>query len=283
MATARELKEDIQFNQHLMDLLEVMKNVAVYQFRTLQGERDSFPIFTDLAESFFRMGDFGAVKNPFTKPATDKSAIIIVTSDEGFMGGLNFQVINTAINRADADQAELIIVGERGARYLKDLGKEFTAFKSAIDSGERRALAREVKDHVTEGILGGRFGNVSVSYATAVSFMIQEVRYIKLLPFAAGLPKEAKDGSGRDFIAESPLEGIIEYLVEEILAKRLVEILEESKLAEFSARAIHLEKSGQELEDKSKRLNMQYIHAYHELIDKSTRELFASQLIIKNR
>ena len=75
----------------------------------------------------------------------------------------------------------------------------------------------------------------------------------------------------------------MEYLVEEMVLQNLIEILDKSKLAEFAARAIHLEKSGRDLVDKEKELMFRYFRAYHELIDKGTREIFSSQIIRRKK
>jgi len=87
------------------------------------------------------------------------------------------------------------------------------------------------------------------------------------------------DRAGEEIILESPLEGIVEYLVEQKILQQLIEILEDSKLSEFAARAIHLERSGQQLVEEKKGLNLRYFRARHEIIDKNTRELFSAQII----
>ncbi|MDD5423245.1 MAG: hypothetical protein PHT32_07510, partial [Candidatus Omnitrophica bacterium] len=94
-----------------------------------------------------------------------------------------------------------------------------------------------------------------------------------------GLRGTRDDTSIDDVIVESPIDGMIEYLAEQTLLNKLVEVFEESKLSEFAARAIHLEKSTRDLTDKEKHLKLKFFHAYHEIIDKGTRELFSTQII----
>ena len=50
-----------------------------------------------------------------------------------------------------------------------------------------------------------------------------------------------------------------------------------------AARAIHLEKSGNEISEKSGRLKLQYFHAHHAVIDKGARELYSAQIIRKKQ
>ncbi len=283
MPRVREIKEDLVFNSELMGLLEIMKNIAIFQFRSLQKKKERFAIFTSILGGFFRMIDIGRTNHRFINPKTDKAAIVMITSDEGFMGDLNFQVVDHVLLRDSSKSAELVVVGDSGERYLKDMGRKYTAFKSAVGAEGRASLARTLKNYIASGIAEERFGRVTISYPNPVSFMIQRVEAIELFPLTAFFLKNGEAGFDEPMIIESPLGDIIEYLAEEFIEQKLTELLEDSKLSEFAARAAHLERSGQELVEKKKRLGLQYFHAYHEFIDKNTRELFSSQIIIKRK
>ncbi len=283
MPGSQELKEDLRFNSELMDLLEIMKNVAVFQYRSLLKKRERFLRLSELLSGFFRMLDLDKTPHRFIKPRIEKPALVMITSNEGLMGDLNFQVVDSAISRAGSGDAEFFVVGDSGEMYLRDTGKKFTAFKGAADAEGRGVLAKELKEQITKGIREERFGKVSIFYPNPVSFLLQKVEEVELFPLTAFFLHESKDEIDPDPIIESPEEDIIEYLAEAFIEHKLTELLEDSKLSEFAARAVHLERSGQELVDKRKLLQRQYSHAFHELIDKNTRELFSSQIIIKHK
>ncbi|MFH1189721.1 MAG: F0F1 ATP synthase subunit gamma [Candidatus Omnitrophota bacterium] len=280
---AREIKEELLFNSEFMGLLEVMKNIAISQFQSLQKRKKRFAQFIRYLDGFFQMMDIRKAPHRFINPRADKRAAVLITSDEGFMGDLNFQVVDGAIRKEGPEADELIVVGESGARYLGDHGKKFTAFRGAADAEGRRVLAAALRGHIVKGVNEDRFGRVTVHYPDPVSFMIQKVEALDLLPLSAIFLPDRKSAYYKPVIMESPVEGIIEYLAEEFIEQKLTELLEDSKLSEFAARASHLEKSGQELMDKQKFLSAQYFRAYHEIIDKNTRELFSSQLILKRK
>lgn len=278
MKTVSKAKEELQFNTELTDLLEVMKNIAVFQFRALQRKKESFTRFLQSVEGFFKIVDLGKVSHFFITPKSQRLAVIMITSNEGFMGGLNREVINKAVFLKGADDAELLIVGQRGTRYLREMEKEFVEFKGAANAEERYSLALRLKDHIVKGARENRFGGVFISYPKSISFMVQDVEAVKVLP-AKITSHPSNDNSGEEIIIESPLEGIVEYMVEEKILQLFIEILEDSKLSEFAARAIHLERSNQQLVEQKKSLNLRYLRTRHEAIDKNTRELFSSQII----
>ncbi|MFH1640607.1 MAG: F0F1 ATP synthase subunit gamma [Candidatus Omnitrophota bacterium] len=335
MATVKEIKEELQFNRELTGLLEVMRDVAVFQFRALQRKKERFIKFGRLLKGFFEMVDWQKTPHHFINPRTDKLGIIMITSDEGFMGGLNLKVVNASLMEPTAGVAKLIIVGERGRRYLKEMSREFVAFstgkrsafdgKAAEDAGKYE-LALELREHIIKGVKSGEFGRVIVSYPKSISFMAQKVEIVEILPIhsllrgrernpslrgrernpslrgreapeaiskqeiassAPAAPPRNDEGRASfrndDIIIESPPEGIIEYLVGEMMLQKLLEVLEESKLSEFAARAIHLEKSSRELTEQEKHIKFQYFRVYRESIDKNTRELFSAQIIRRKR
>jgi len=281
MTTISEAKEDLQFNEELTDLLEVMKNIAVFEFRALQRKRERFTEFSQAMEGFFKMIDLGQAPHFFITPKSQKLAVVMITSNEGFMGGLNREVINKAVFLEGAKEAELLIVGQRGTRYLMEMEKEYVEFKGAVNAEERYSLALELKDYIVKGAREGRFGKVFISYPRPISFMVQSVEAMKVLPIkiTSGTSHHSNDRADKDVIIESPLEGIVEYMVEEKILKLLIDLLEDSKLSEFAARAIHLERSNQQLVEEKKGLKLKYFRARHEAIDKNTRELFSAQII----
>jgi len=61
------------------------------------------------------------------------------------------------------------------------------------------------------------------------------------------------------------------------VTSKLFEVFEDSKLAEFSARAMHLEGSLQKVEKDYSKVKQQVSKATHELIDKGMRESFAAK------
>ncbi len=290
MTRVSEAKDELLFNAEITDLLEVMKNIAVFEFRSLQRKKERFEKFTRSMEDFFEIADLRRAPHFFITPKNRRLAAIMITSDEGFMGGLNMEVINEAIFFEGANEAEFLIVGQRGTRYLKEMEKEFVEFKGAVNAGERYKLALQLKDYIVNGVKEKRFGRVFIFYPKSVSFMVQKVKNLKALPieFASFRDsREAVDSPGNDInneevINESPLEGIIEYLVEEKILQQLIEVLEDSKLSEFAARALHLERSNQQLVETRKKLKLRYFRVRHEAIDKNTRELFSAQIIRRN-
>jgi len=269
-------------NTELTDLLDVLKGIASSEFRALEKKRERFVKFMDAFEGFFQMIDFNAIDHPFAKGA-GKLGIIMITSDEGFMGGLNTRVINTALDYPGSDAAELIILGERGAGYLKGLGRDFVNFPGIV-SEKRYESALKLKDFIIKEGLSGKFARLILVYPKPVSFTFQRVEIVNILPCGELFKKrEQAIDQAQHIIIESSLSGIIEYLVEAWIAEKLFEVFEDSKLSEFSARTVHLEESHQVLQQRDKLIRFQYFRSHHEFVDRGLRETFSARVLNKKK
>ena len=82
-------------------------------------------------------------------------------------------------------------------------------------------------------------------------------------------------------ILDSSLKSIVEYLVKIWVGQLLYLVFWESKLSEWAARVMHLERSSNEIRDQQKKMRLQYFRTVHERSDKSTREIFVSRTALK--
>jgi len=280
MKTVQKLKEELQTNEDLTELMDVLKGIAVSEFWTLSKKLKRFAKFMDAFEGFFQLIDFSTTEHFFVREH-GALGIIMVTSNEGFMGGLNARVINEALRYEGADEAELMIVGEQGAAHLGAMGKKFAEFPG-IASGECYEAAVKLKSYITEQSRAGKFGKLVLFYPRSVSFMVQKVEELKLLP-CTQLFEERPETAKKieNIIVESPIDDIVEYLVETWIVQKLFEVFEDSKLSEFSARTIHLEESYQMLLEQGKGLQYQYFRGLHESVDSGMRDIFSAQIARK--
>ncbi len=289
MAALEELKTELRINRELTEIVDAMKVIAVTEFRELdesRKRRSSF--FLDAFEGFFRMIDFTTVEHPFAKDTTGQLAMIMLTSDERFMGGLNKRVVDTALAYPGADKAELAVVGTQGGDYLRGLKRKYTSF-TEITSKKPYEAALSLRDYILTSGLEGKSGRLVMVYPRPVSFLIQTVEALPILPCTELLFMERKEikrrheelRPGQEVLCDSDLGHLIEYLVTTWITEKLLEVLEDARQAELSAKAVRLEESYQTLLDARKKLTHEYHRTHHEQLDKGMRETFSAQIMRK--
>ncbi len=269
----------MHLNVYMAELMEILKGIAVSEYWALLKKQGRFKRFMDAFNGFFNILDFSSVDHPFARN-TGKLAILMITSNEGFMGGLNARVIETAFAHPEADNATLIMVGEQGAVRLEALKRPFKGF-AGIVTEESYSAAVEIRNYIVQEVKKGAFQRLVVYYPKSISFMVQRVEELRVLPCTELFQKKGKPAPEEvdGLIIESSLHEMIQYLVETWIVQKFYEIFEESKLAEFSARTVHLEESFQLLQERGKGIRFQYLRSWHELIDKGMRDIFSAQII----
>ena len=226
-------------------------------------------------EQFFRLIPPQQCRHPFLERPAPPLGIVIITSDEGFLGGLNSAVIQRALAAREGQSAELMVLGGRGKNYFTDIGQPFKQFPGI---GEHIVSQRveALRDHIVAQFLHRKVARVLVVYPRPLSFTQQEVCSEQLLPY-----ERPPRGSGvgppepTETILEPSAYSIIEYLIKLWLTRRIHEVFWQSRLAELGARAMHLEASFLELAQAKKKQTLQYFRGLHEVTDTSIRETYA--------
>ena len=284
MKVLSKVKGDLEFNRGLTSLIDVLKNIAVAQFRTLERKLKSFEELVSSVESFFEFLDIAKVSHPFLSPRTKRQIVVAVTSDTGLLGGLNMKVVNTAIEELNKIPGKLIVIGERGRLRAQELNIPATSFSGiGMEEEERYSQAAQLRDYIVDNFFKEPTGYVKVVYPRPISLTVQRVDTVSFLPYAPAKKYSFAEEGIIDIITESRRGDIAEYLIYIWMGERLFEIFGLSRLAEFGARFVHLQESSQKLSDLSKKLRLEYFRISHELIDRNMRDLFAARLLYEGK
>jgi len=286
MRSAIDLKTDFDVVASLGDIIDVLKMSSLIQFRGFAARprpNDAFLKEATLALSLLRsqIGEAAARHWYFREHPGLPSAIVVVTSDEGFLGDINALLVNAALNRSKADRDELIILGERGSRYFEDMKKRFTFFPGLTDEVSCDEAER-VLDYLLQGY-GRAFGRVIVVYSEFVSLSVQRIAVWNALPITDDtILAEHRHGSlikGMliEPTAASALDGVAEFW----LLFKMLSLFWSAKQAEHAARIMNLEGSSGELVHLKHKLSGEYFRQVHALKDKVIREISAVKLIQK--
>ncbi len=280
MEPIAKLKKELEFNKNLGSLLGVIKTIAAMEYHAFRKKMRTFERFLKTIEEAFVMVSGRDFDHPFVRPATPAAGIVAITSDAGLLGGLNMQIIRAAIDEYSKNPGKLIIVGKKGELYMRSFNVPCAIFPGVTEA-TRLERAFQLRDYLTGQVLSGAFGHLKIIHPYAVSFVSQRVRSEEIFPFSR-LPKSS-DVKGKkskdDIVIESPVDGLIEYLIYLWLGQRIFEIFGWSRLAELAARYNHLEGSVTRVNAINTKLKMRYHKVRHQLIDRTMCEVFAARAI----
>ena len=182
MQPLNRLKEDLRFANELVGMIEILKTTSTRQFRILQSKRTQFEPFKARLEEFIEAFGSENLSHPFlTEQRHLPKAIVMVTSEEGFLGGLNAGVVQAGLEQAGVGD-DLIVLGERGARHISENTRsDFTVLPGLGDDVTYdRAVA--VRDFLIEKFFSKRVGLVLIAYPRFFSIVSQMPEVPKILP-----------------------------------------------------------------------------------------------------
>ena len=274
-----QIKNDMEFYKSLGSLIGVLKLIAASNYQSLERKLKEYTSYLDAIGDIFSGIDLQKADHPFLKKSGKAKAIVAITTDAGLLGGLNALVMNKALEQFRGDDSKLIIVGKRGRLYVEKHKLVFADFPG-VNSEQRLEQALKLRDYIVNNFLKGNIGELVIVFPRALSFAIQRIEVLNLLPFVPGnIAGKASRTDMSEVILESSLGDISEYLIYLWLGQKLFEIFGLAQVAEQSARFMHLENCTQRIQDENKKLKFQYFRTRHEIIDQNMRELFSARLI----
>jgi len=285
MIALPSLKQDLEFSNNLSEIIDVLKVSALIQFRSFQlKEKPNKNFLRQLDLDLSLLIDSG-IKHPYLSGRQSlPTAIVVVASDEGFAGELNTLLVNAGVDLRKNIGDEIIILGERGARYLEEMKVGFLFFPGISAEVEFKE-AEVIRDYLLKNYRR-KFGRIVVVYPEFVSLTIQRTTVLQLLPYSSkdsSIAGKVNLKRVEGLLREPSPERILDGLVWLWMGFKLWEIFWSAKQSEYAARIMHLEGSTQELSQVKQVLSFQYSRQMHALSDKTIREISAAKILLEKK
>ena len=279
-----KLRKELSFNKDIGGIINVLKGVASSEFYRLQKTRKKLDEFMGYLQNFFHLFEVTKWQHLFLEESSLPPALLLVTSDMGFLGKLNISVVKAALEQCSGNSVKekFIVVGNQGARYIEEADVSFTSFPGISDEVNYEE-AVNLTDFIFQGFLNKEFGKTFIIYPHFVSFTSWRIQVYQLFPCRFLFRENLKPGETEEekVIIESEKNKVLERLIKIWVSYILYGIFWESKLSEWAARIMHLEGSFYEIKQIDKKFHLDYFRALHEKSDKNIREIFSSRLAMR--
>ncbi|WP_433463875.1 F0F1 ATP synthase subunit gamma [Spirillospora sp. CA-128828] len=125
------------------------------------------------------------------QPADNRSAVLIVTSDRGFCGAYNANVIREAealitALREQGREPVPYVIGNKGITWYRfrdrDVAETWNGFSDRPDFGSAERVGRRLTEDFLKTDAEGGVGEIHVVYTEFVSMLTQTVRVTRLVP-----------------------------------------------------------------------------------------------------
>jgi F0F1-type ATP synthase gamma subunit len=281
MSKISKIKSNLDGTTSLIEIIQILKDLASNHFYQTAKRKARLEEFAIEFIEFFKMVSLTKTRSPLMHPATDKTVIVAMTAEGGFMAAMTAKTIKRASQEAEqCNFKEFIVVGAKGVE--KNTALSGSPIKSITNIEEKglHSLTLEIKNYILKKIEEGEFGRVLVVYPKAQTIDFFSTSVVQLLPAKELLTKvrSFKD-TIKKVIVESELDEIMHYLAELWLTSRIYEMLEDCVISGYAAQAQQLESSLEQLKKEKKKLMTGFRKAKKSDIDKNLREAFTSKMM----
>ena len=283
MGKASKVKVEVGEVRELVDLVQVLKDVADMKYHALATQKAKFNRFGESFTEFFSLISFSEVRHPLVKNDNPKTAIVIISTEKSFIGDLNSRVVARAMEELEkTPDAVFVTVGKKGVMKLEGLGHKSEKIWEDIEERGFYEVAIEIKDYLVKEVMEGRLGKVLAVYPWPKDYTVTKPRVMKLLPTEDLLPaQKQKVESFKQVLEESDPVDMIGYLSDLWLSSKILEIFYDTNLAAASAQTQQLDNSLGKMRKERDVVKLKYRKARRGDIDKSLREVFSARMMVK--
>ncbi|MDH3890389.1 MAG: ATP synthase F1 subunit gamma [candidate division Zixibacteria bacterium] len=291
MATLREVKKSIRTVVSTQRITNAMEMVAAAKLRRAQQRiEEARPYAAKMDEMLSHLAgaSTGEIVHPyFEQREIKKRTLVVVTSDRGFCGSFNSNIIRQAsgwIEKHQAEDLDLITIGKKGNDFFKRRSTPIQRFWGDWGGSLDYNRAREVVAFLTDRFVEGETDHISLLYTQFVSMAKYKVTWQDYLPIPPPeLPDDDDDhsaGSG-EYIFEPDAEQIYAALMPGYATTKMVTALADSFASEHGSRMIAMNAATTNAGEMIQALTLEYNKARQAQITKELLEVVSGAEALK--
>ncbi len=281
MASMRDIKRRKSSIQSTQQITKAMKLVSTVKLqRAKQRAEQSKAYFDCMYETVTSMlAKTGNLEHPYLKAgASDKKAVIVITSNRGLAGGYNSNVVKL-ITRGDfrKEDIQIYAVGKKGKDTFVRLGYAIAEDDSDIIEDPAYVDAMALSKKLLDSFAAGEIGEIYLAYTSFKNTVVHEPKLLKLLPVEAAEAEE--DGDKSESKAMMNFEPEDDEALDLIIPKYITSLiyggLVESHASENGARMQAMDSATSNAEEMIDDLSLMYNRARQGSITQELTEIIA--------
>jgi len=282
LGKASKVKVEVGEVRDLVDLIQVLKDVADMKYHAMAAQKVKFNRFNESFTEFFSLVGFSQVQHPLVSNGNSNSIILVISTERGFVGDLNSRVIQRAMEEKEKNpQSQFVVVGKKGVMKLEGMGQKILKGYEDVEDRGFYEVAVDIKSYLVKEVMENRVGKVIIVYPWPKDFTTTKPRAVKLLPCEDLLPKQTQTVEKfRQVIEESDPLDMTGYLADLWLSSKIYEIFFDTNLAAAAAQTAQLDNSLGKMRKERDVVKLKYRKAKRGDIDKSLREVFSARMMV---
>lgn len=242
MASLKQIRQRIRSAKNIQQITKAMKLVAAARLTRAKSKvEEARPYSQKMAEFMASVGGAGTLPDhPLLQRREVKTnCLILITSDRGFAGAYNTNMLRRAGNYLATQDTptKLVTVGKKGLQFFRKRGYESIFDHTVPTAGAGLEDAQIVTAKVIELFTSGQVDSISLCYSRFYSPIRQEPQVVQLLPI---MPPEGEEeesaGPNKDYKFEPGPEELLGLLLPQYVLTLVYQAMLEASASEHGAR-----------------------------------------------
>lgn len=234
MKRALNIQSELQQVNTIQGLTGVFENIASIKIARIRNRVVASKEFFAVLWQTYSAIRIEAGARTTQRQSMQRDVFVAITAEGKLSGSVDEQVIEAMLKEYQSRQnTDIVVIGMHGVSQLErrhvPIAKSFH-----MPAGDEDISVAEVIDELAH------YRRINVFYQTYDSLRVQKVTSIELHSTVKELGSDVEEGtevvSSRDYIFEPDLDRIVDYLESVMLGVALIQIIMESKLAQYASR-----------------------------------------------
>lgn len=282
MAGSRAIKNRIKSTKNIQQITKAMEAVSAVKMRRSESAAIKGRPYALYALDILRKierstgEEIKALSSLFEKRTTNKTAIVVISSDKGLAGAFNANVTRKGAELIkEFPNADIVAVGKKGREFFSRKGS--TVIQSFEQAGDYVTLAeaKHISDYIISLFTENKYDRIDVVFTNFVSALKQEVIHRPLLPLddntiqmvvdsiipETGRFSELKNGgpqNGHEYKFEPTPADIVRNLVPSLVELEVFHSILEANASEHAARMVAMKNASESAKDMIGSLTIKY-------------------------
>ena len=281
MAGAKEIRSKIASITSTQKITSAMEKVAVSKMRRAQQRMATGrPYAERIRQVIGHLAEANAeYKHAFmVERPVKRVGYILVSTDRGLCGGLNFNLFKALMNnmkdlQKDGVEAEFCVIGKKGASFFRSYGGKVVA--AITDLGEKPSMTDLIGSIkiMLDGFAEGRIDRLYVVSNKFVNTMTQKPTVEQLVPLAVDTEGEGDRLASWDYIYEPDAQQLLDALIVRYIESQVYQAVVENSACEQAARMIAMKNATDNAGDLIDNLQLVYNKARQAAITQEISEI----------
>ncbi|HCA30113.1 MAG TPA: ATP synthase F1 subunit gamma [Ruminococcaceae bacterium] len=284
MTSMRNIKQRIANVSSTGQIIKAMDMIASTKLHKARAQLEGVrPIYYELKRIVEELSSQKGAETHvfFEKREVKNSLYIIITSDRGFSGGYNANIIANALEHMNQGEHEkILIVGSKGYEYFKKRDKKIIRKILNVADSQVYYGTESIAKWLTNLYLSGEVDEVFIAYTQFENVLSYVPRIKKLLPLATGAIDTA-DRSDKKY--EPDIHTFIDRVIPLYLHMNLFRSFSESHTSEQAARMVSMDAAGKNASEMIEELTRMYNRKRQATITQELSEIVGGANTLNNK